>query len=248
MSLFRRISRAANRALAPLGIELRRRVRSLPRRPTLRGALERLRERGFSPATVVDVGVGTGTWALYETFPGARHVLIEPLAEFAPDLDRIAAQFPGTERVLAAAGALPGVVELNVGAHPHLTSLYQLRDPSWSAGERRTVPVVTLDQLWHHRELRAPALLKIDVEGAELEVLSGAHAMLPNVEYLVLEVALRELHLHAPRVEDVVLHLRDAGFVLIDILDLAYGPDGTLRFTDLAFVPRDGWLRRMEGS
>lgn len=63
--------------------------------------LERL---GFCPETVVGVGVGFGTPALYQTFPRAHHVLIEPLAEFEPHLRAIPRRYRG-EYHLTALGA-----------------------------------------------------------------------------------------------------------------------------------------------
>ena len=42
----------------------------------------------LKPNTVIDVDVAYGTQALYELFPNARHILIEPIEEFVPHLDK----------------------------------------------------------------------------------------------------------------------------------------------------------------
>ena len=49
---------------------------------------DQMRQRGFEPATVIDVGAGRGTRYLYLAFPDAHHVLLEPLSDFEPELRR----------------------------------------------------------------------------------------------------------------------------------------------------------------
>jgi FkbM family methyltransferase len=51
------------------------------------------------------------------------------------------------------------------------------------------VQVKTIDWLIEHERLRSPTLLKIDVEGWELQVLQGAEKALPHVKAVVFEAA-----------------------------------------------------------
>jgi hypothetical protein len=74
---------------------------------------ESLRKPGFTPATLIDVGVAYGTGQLYEAFPEAYLVLVEPLAEFESNLKRIVAERTG-EYVQAAAGSSNGSAQLHV--------------------------------------------------------------------------------------------------------------------------------------
>jgi hypothetical protein len=48
-----------------------------------------LRRLGFRPATLIDVGAARGTPDLYDAFPHAHLVLLEPVAEFGEDIARI---------------------------------------------------------------------------------------------------------------------------------------------------------------
>src|SRR5215472_996180 len=63
-----------------------------------------IRRLGFRPATMVDVGVGPGTPDIYEAFPDAFLVLIEPVAEQFAAARRILKRRRGT-LVEAALGA-----------------------------------------------------------------------------------------------------------------------------------------------
>ena len=192
---------------------------------------------------MIDVRVATGTSALYDTFPEARHVLVEPLAEFKPDLERIVAGLPHAEYVLAAASARAGDVKLNVNANPFLTSRHTLRNAIYAVTEQRTVPGIPLDELWRARQLRGPSILKVDVEGDELAVLEGAPEVLRSCQFLILEVEIRELFVGRPTLDLVARRLAERGFVLDDLLELGYGPTGDLHVLDAAFVPTAGWLR-----
>lgn len=202
-------------------------------------ALERLKSLGFDPATVIDVGVASGTPELYRVFSRAHHVLIEPMREFVEDLRSIADRLEHADVVLAAAGEAAGQTTLNVGPELKLTSRGRLLDGGFPAHEQRLVPTVTLDDVWRERGLRAPALLKIDVEGSELGVLRGAEEMLKHTDCVVLECWFRQVFSHAPLANAVIEHMAARGFRIDDFMELAYGPDGHLRTADCLFV-REG--------
>src|SRR5258708_6407888 len=92
-------SKSINTILRPLKLELRRASTEAwqPVRHSLGGALEHVRNLGFSPATAIDVGVATGTFEIYEAFPNARHLLVEPVAEFKPAIDKIVSSLANAE-------------------------------------------------------------------------------------------------------------------------------------------------------
>src|SRR5262245_52875429 len=71
--------RLSRKAVASLVMDLRP---ARGARANMAEALRHLKERGFTPRTVIDVGVARGTDDLYEAFPDAKHLLIEPLGEF----------------------------------------------------------------------------------------------------------------------------------------------------------------------
>ena len=56
----------------------------------------------------------------------------------------------------------------------------------------------TLDGLLKDRALGAPILLKLDVQGAELDVLAGASRVLEATEFVVMEVSFLEYNKGAP--------------------------------------------------
>ena len=231
------------RALARVGFELRRTKGGGPRR-TLTEVLAHLRELGLAPGTVVDVGVAWGTAGLYEAFPNARHLLVEPLAEYEDALRGIAERH-GADYVLAAAGSAAGETEIVVHRVPTLSSpLGERGGDAAGASTRRTVPVVRLDELVAERGLPGPYVVKADVEGAELQVLEGASAILADTELVLLETSLFPFWDGAPVLADVIAWMREHGFAVYDVYGGHLRPlDGALAQLDVAFVREDGRFR-----
>lgn len=123
------------------------------------------------------VGNRLGPW----TALGARVVAVEPQPQLMGYLKR---QFGGDPRITlleSALGEKPGTAEMYVSTrNPTVTSLSRAwirqvkQDPSFSQvkwDRKLVVNVTTLDALIEQYGL--PALVKIDVEGYELQVLKG---------------------------------------------------------------------------
>jgi FkbM family methyltransferase len=229
-------------ALWSRGLELRRRGSGVRR--TAEELFEHVRRFGFRPKTVIDVGVAYGTPELYEAFPEARHLLIEPLAEYEEALGIIARKY-GADYILAAAGPEPGTATINVSRAPALSSLLG----PWRGGvpgdQGREVPVVRVDDVVAERELSPPYLLKIDVEGAEMMVLDGAAHVLRECELVLLEVSLFERVPGMPLMDEVVTYMAERGFVAYEIYGGYVRPlDRALAMINIAFVKKDGLFRR----
>jgi FkbM family methyltransferase len=225
------------------GIEVRRTGTGVRRTPE--EVLAHVKRLGFSPATVIDVGVAHGTPELYDAFPDARFLLIDPLEEYAAPIAEATANLRHAEWVRAAAGPAPGTVEIRVNRAPMLSSTLGSWKGQDDGGRPRTVPVVRIDDLAAERSLPGPFLLKADVEGGELRVLDVARRVLERTELVLLEVNLFPFLPGQPQLHDVVAYMKERGFVAYDFyaghLRLL---DGALAMTNMAFVREDGMFRR----
>jgi len=131
-------------------------------RRTLAEVLAHFSRLGFKPQTVIDVGVATGTFELYRAFPNSRHLLIEPLKEFRPFLEKIVRQF-NADYVIAAASDRPGNIVINVHTDLLGSSILKEVEGSHVDGAERFVAAVTVDDLCSKKSLRGPYLIKVDV-------------------------------------------------------------------------------------
>jgi len=190
------------------------------------------------------VGVGRGTPELYEPFPNSTFLLVEPVVEFEPFLREICGKY-SADYIIAAAGDNTGDIVLNV---PQQTEGALEGSSIYDHGggySPRVVPQITLDQVCVERNLAGPYLIKLDVQGAELEVLNGASKLLASTELVILESNLFEFHPEVPQFHDVVHYMKARGFVLYDIADPNYRPlDRALGQLDTAFVKENGVFRR----
>lgn len=214
------------------------------KRTTMNEVLTHASRLGFRPQTVIDVGVAYGTFDLYEKFPNANLLLIEPLGEFEGVLKDISHNYKA-EYVIAAAGDKPGTTTINVHHDLAGTTMFKESDGSYVDGIAGEVPVITIDGLCNERSLKGPYLIKVDVQGAELIVLNGARKVLRDTKLVILEVSLFQFYVNGPQLYDVVSYMKDRGFVVYDIFGGSYRPlDGALAQIDMVFVKENGQFRK----
>src|SRR6185503_12666523 len=114
--------------------------------------------------------------------------------------------------------------------------------------EQRQVPMVTLDHLAQTHRPPAPYLLKLDIQGYELEALGGAEGMLADTCAIVTEVSLWGDRKRRGMAEfaELVAWLRQRGFVLFDIAQIVRRDfDDAITEMDLVFLPADSPLREI---
>jgi FkbM family methyltransferase len=202
--------------------------------------LLRLHRSGFEPGVVIDGGAHLGDFSLAarRLFPGAVFHLIEPQRACHP---RLAAICTRTGFILhdCALADRVGTVEFMHTAEPQTGALV------WSGGGVETVTVAasTLDALFGQTLARAHRpLLKMDLQGYELEALHGGATVLRSVEVILTEVSFYS-QAHAARLLELMVFLDAQGFSLHDIVSLAgRARDNRLRQGDFLFVRRDSPL------
>jgi FkbM family methyltransferase len=220
-------------------------------RSSLPQALEHIRSLGFAPCTVIDVGAAYGSFTRLcrEVFPDARYFLIEPLDEYRPLLEQLKRSVPSVHYTMAAASDHEGELAINV--HPDLvgSSLYrEVETGTGVNGVARAVRGVTVDKVIREAGAAGPFLLKLDVQGAEVDALKGAEQMLLESECVILEVSFFKFFQDAPECADTIAYMKDRGFVPYDIVGLQYRPlDRALSQVDILFVKSEGRFRRDHG-
>lgn len=146
----------------------------------------------YDRLTCFDVGANTGLWSeAFVKTQGARidrHVMFEPMQGNLDQLTRRDANIlsrlaEGTEIVGAAMGAEQGEVEIHFDKES--TTLASISNTKSDLGhvvidlaQSRMVPMSTVDAEMTARQIEQLHLLKIDVEGYEMNVLRGAEQAL----------------------------------------------------------------------
>lgn len=199
---------------------------------------------GHDFRTVLDVGANVGQFALFslERFPRASVTCFEPLPEAKHKLDRVIAGAPRARAFQLALGASAAHLAMHVSASPDSSSLYPITstqsDLFENTHEERIaiVDVVSLDSWEQLQPLTRPALLKIDTQGYELEVLRGAARTLEVLDEIVLEGSFIELYTGQALADELVCYLRERGWRLHGLHSLTRDRSGRCIQADLHFV------------
>lgn len=175
----------------------------------------------FSFRTVVDVGANRGQFATFarDMFPSADIFSFEPL--------------DGPARVFEAVLGNDGRVHLArnaIGARSGTTTIYvTTRDDSSSllppgraqadifgiqAIGTQEITIRRLNECIPSKALAGPALLKIDVQGAELEVLAGSADLIDDFDAIYVECSYLPMYDGQPLVPDITRWMDQHGFRL----------------------------------
>lgn len=214
------------------------RLKSLLHIPDMELGLERLRRAGFIPAATIDVGANVGAWSRMcrRVFPETRILAVEPQANLQAALGETARRLGNVTIAQTLLGAKPAAaVPFYVYQFSGMSSV--LRDAESQPTGTTSLDMVTLDELVASTHFPPAQLIKLDVQGYELEVLRGGPRTLAAVDVVLMEVSLLPLYKGAPILHEVVAFMADNGFSVYDFLSERRRPvDDALFQTDLLFV------------
>lgn len=200
-------------------------------------AYRRLSKKGFDPAGIIDVGAYQGDWTTM-----VRRVFDAPVLMVEAQKDKkqhLEAMCDANVHLASC------VLSAEVGK---FVTFYEMETGSSFFEEQSNAPrksdVYVTDTLDHVADgMPGPLFLKIDVQGAELEVLKGGQKTLSRCEFVQLEVAMLPYNKGAPTFLEVVTYMDNRNFVPLDISGLSRPNGIDLVQVDLLFARRDSALR-----
>ena len=207
--------------------------------PDLRWSLRQLRRFGLRVSSAVDVGAFRGAWtkSFLEVFSEAEVLCVEPSASCLPGLRDLAK-------------ARKGVRVLHSLLGERVAEAMPFEDRGSGSSVLNTSPdspcvkMTTLDSLIDSGYLSPPECVKLDVQGYEVKVLEGWRLGFERCEVIQCELSLLPLVESAPLLHEVIVYLRNRGFVIWDIEEFIRSPsDGALWQIDAIFVREDSPLR-----
>jgi FkbM family methyltransferase len=163
---------------------------------TQQNRLRALKESGFDPKAILDVGANMGDWTkeMKSIFPDARFFMLEANVQHKSSLEKIGSPFR-----IAAVGHVDGEEVVF-----YKTAVPEIRGSNTGAGifkelnkhfegenlvEERVI-MRTIDSLVEESGESGPFhLVKVDVQGAEIVALQGAQKVLQNAAFVLLELS-----------------------------------------------------------
>jgi FkbM family methyltransferase len=176
--------------------------------------------RHVEPKRAIDIGahVGNFTKQVDHRFPECKVVMVEANKNCEPYLRLL-----GKPYEIVALSDKTGFAELYVEKlNPIGTgaSLYRENTEWYEDGkfELQNVPTKTLDSCDYFNG-QPIDLIKLDVQGSELDILKGGEKTIKNTDFVLIEASLVEYNQGAPLVGEIVDKMREYGFCILDILE-----------------------------
>ena len=211
--------------------------------PDMFVSLERLRGLGFNPGQIVDVGAFEGEWTAATSliFPNAKILMVEAMPQKEPALQPLKSN-SNIDYEIAVLGAIDGkdvfFTELETAS-----SVLEENAATHNRIKRQTS---SLNSILAKRNIAKVDLIKLDVQGYELEVLAGFDKYMDTTDAILTEASLLDIHKGVPLVRDMINYMGDRGFVLYDICSVSTRRplDNALWQTDLLFVKENSVFRQ----
>lgn len=251
------IKKKFKRFLSSTGYEIRRiknfnLIDQLYMRPVgqMECFLEDLKLRGLDCKSILDIGANRTKWSRMakNVFPEANFYLIEPQIEMEPYLKSFVGIFKGSEYFLYGAGDKNDILTFTIWDDFSGSSFLPTENKTLlHKGEQRRIEIIKIDDLLNSERILLPEIVKIDIQGFELEALKGALKTFGYTEVYIIEVSLFPFSDNPvmPVISDVINFMLDRGYVVYDFAGFLRRPlDGALGQCDICFVKANGFLRK----
>ena len=198
--------------------------------------------------TIVDIGANRGQFALAarQYCPDAMIIAFEPLIKPAVVFNRVFAGDQAVKLHNVAISEEEGSLEMHVSKRDDSSSLLPIAQaqadlyPGTEEVSTHDVNVGPLHKYIATSEISGMALLKIDVQGYEYQVLVGCHDLINKFSYVYCEASFIELYSNQKLAKDVIEWMEGNGFFLAGAYNFSYSKkNGQAIQADLLFKRQD---------
>ena len=201
------------------------------------------KSKGMNPSVIYDVGAHEGSWAeqILKVFPEAHLELFEANRDHLPTIDKY------SHHILLLGNESKKNVQYfrNTIGCTTGNSIYLEQTQYFVPGTAviELLDMYTLDEYTLSKNLKTPDFVKLDVQGAELDILKGMTRLMKDVKYFVIETALHSYNKGAPMAEDIIAFMSANGYAMIDLVEL-HRINGFLAQVDILFAHKSTGLRK----
>ena len=202
---------------------------------------------GNSPITIFDVGAHDGrSIHLYKKhFPNSKIFSFEPTPKTYLQLEKNAEKLDNVFIHNVALTSFVGQTEFHLNNSSLTNSLLEsaiknnILSEIIETKEKITVNTNTIDSFCIENKIEKIDILKIDVQGADLEVLKGASDMLKEakIDLIFVEVEFIELYTNQPLFHDISVFLKSLNYNLYSFYNMSVAKDGQIIYGDAIFLP-----------
>ena len=198
----------------------------------IRGCLIICRRIIFKHCLILARNRGQFALVARRCFPNAKIISFEPLKEPAAIFRNVFKSDPVVVLHELAIGPSYERMAIHVSRQYDSSSLLPITSlqsdlfPGTGEKEVRAIQVKPLDAVLDPKDIKRPALLKLDVQGFERKALDGCRSLLPVFSYVYVECSFVELYAGQSLAHEVISFLNGFGFVLAGVYNLSYDKQG----------------------
>jgi FkbM family methyltransferase len=187
------------------------------------------------PRTILDIGANIGDFYknAHNEFSDATYTLVEANPECLPYLQAL----PVEHHIAVLSDSIKPVVFYTNKQDARSTGASVYRENTHHFSDENLVTTVyqstTLDILFPDRVFD---LIKMDVQGSELDIIKGAPNIISTCKGLLLELSCIPYNHAAPLEQEVITYLRDIGFIEVEELSTLYNNEHLLIQRDVLFI------------
>jgi len=197
---------------------------------------------------IVDGGAYRGDFSLQmaEVFPNATIYAFEPQKASYELLSGNTGKISRIKRYNCALSSNSGKSVFHTNVSPLTSSLSNtseeglryFQEYNQPSGEEE-VQVTSLSDFLSVEKIPAIDILKLDLQGHELQAIKGMAEFISSVKLIFIEVQFIKIYENATLFSEVETYLREKGFIFYNFLGLVRSPiDGRLLYGDAIFVNR----------
>jgi FkbM family methyltransferase len=169
--------------------------------------------------TLIDVGSNKGQFMLLleKLFPDIGMFSFEPIKEEMQIQKKL---FSFKKKIIFynfAIGKKNSRKNFYITKRKDSSSFYKFNKPNSSNQdykiiEQREIKVFKLDTILFNKNLKKPIILKLDVQGYEMEVLKGSLKILKRINYILIEVSKSEIYKNQATEKQIINFLKKRNF------------------------------------
>ena len=175
--------------------------------------------------TLIDVGSNKGQFSLMtrKFFPNIMIHSFEPQIEIL----NLQKKLLGTNNINYynfALGSEKKELELYITKSKDSSSVLRpilSNNNNYIINEKKKISVKKLDELLDFESIEKPSIIKLDVQGYELEVLKGSENTLDYIDYVIAEISSTEIYENQTQADELIKFLESKSFEIKDRCNLS---------------------------
>lgn len=181
-----------------------------------------LKQFGFDPKHIVDVGANHGKWTrnALRFFPNAYITMVEPQYWLKESIQDVLDSNDKVQLHSFGAGETEGSFTFTIANEDVSSSFnYSEAEAKERGYKQLELPITTLNKLLGESNLPAPDIIKIDAEGIDIQVLKGASNYLGKTEIIMVEASVLNKSYNNSLLETINFMDKN-GYTLFDITEI----------------------------